>query len=187
MWTWLLLFLLLELLLFRLYCVLHRRGSLLSLVFNCHVLLLLWREKVACNHQDWENYGKEKKKKSPHPHRRGDRPPETVNPRPLIDLKREAAFSDWHLFNTTTVSRLLSRCLCQIRTSLCLSIMFGMLKHHLHPGIFLLFMWLCHLMEHQKVQGKPSASVFLLFGPFLSRNKLRRLSAWGRPSVERHI
>lgn len=33
-------------------------------------------------------------KKSPHPHRRGDRPPETVNPRPLIDLKREAAFSD---------------------------------------------------------------------------------------------
>lgn len=54
--------------------------------------------------------------------------------------------------------------------------MFGMLKHHLHPGIFLLFMWLCHLMEHQKVQGKPSASVFLLFGPFLSRNKLGGLS-----------
>lgn len=118
-----------------------------------------------------------RKKKSPHPHRRGDRPPETVNPRPLIDLKREAAFSDWHLFNTATVRRLLERCLCQIRTSLCLSIMFGMLKHHLHPGILLLFMWLCHLMEHQKVQGKPPASVFLLFGHFLSRDKLRRLSA----------
>lgn len=108
---------------------------------------------------DWKNFGK-KKKKSPHPHRRGDRPPQTVNPRPLSDLKREAAFSDWHLFNTATVRRLLLRCLCQIRTSLCLSIMFRMLKHHLHPGIFLLFMWLCHLMEHQKVQGKLSSSVF---------------------------
>lgn len=52
-----------------------------------------------------------------------------------------------------------------------------MLKHHLHPGILLLFMWLCHLMEHQKVQGKTSASVLLLFAPFLSRNKLGRLSA----------
>lgn len=36
---------------------------------------------------DWKNFGKEKKN-FPHPHRRGDRPPETVNPRPLIDLKR---------------------------------------------------------------------------------------------------
>lgn len=35
-----------------------------------------------------------------------------------------------------------------------------MLKHHIHPGFFLLFMWLCHLMEHQKVQGKPCSSVF---------------------------
>lgn len=114
---------------------------------------------------DWKNFGK-KKKKSPHPHRRGDRPPETVNPRPLIDLKREAAFSDWHLFNTATLSRLLLRCLCQIRSSLCLSIMFRMLKHHLHPGFFLLFIWLCHLMEHQKVQGKLSSSVFFYSSRF---------------------
>uniref|UniRef100_A0AAQ4RQY8 Follistatin n=1 Tax=Gasterosteus aculeatus aculeatus TaxID=481459 RepID=A0AAQ4RQY8_GASAC len=28
-----------------------------------------------------------------------------------------------------------------------------MLKHHLHPGFLLLFIWLCHLMEHQKVQA----------------------------------
>lgn len=39
--------------------------------------------------------------------------------------------------------------------------MFRMLKHHLHPGIFLFFIWLCHLMEHQKVQGKlPSSGLF---------------------------
>lgn len=66
------LLLLLQLLLFLLYCVLHRTGSLLSLVFNYHVLLLLWREKVACNHQDWENFSKEKKI-SPPPQKR--RPP----------------------------------------------------------------------------------------------------------------
>lgn len=166
--------------------LLYHTRSLLSLVFNCHIPLLLWREKVACNHRDWENFGKEEKK-SPHPYRRGDRPPETVNPRPLIDLKRDAAFSDWHLFNTATVRRLLLRCLCQIRTPLCRSIMFGMLKHHLHPGILLLFMWLCHLMEHQKVQGKPSASVFLLSSPFLSWHKLRLLSDSGRLSAERHV
>lgn len=131
---------------------------------------------------DWKNFGKKKKKKSPHPHRRGDRPPETVNPRPLIDLKREAAFSDWHLFNTATVRRLLLRCLCQIRSSLCLSIMFRMLKHHLHPGIFLLFMWLCHLMEHQKVQGKLSSPVFCYSFRFWKTSTAVSLKR--RPSVE---
>lgn len=129
---------------------------------------------------DWRNFGK-KKKKSPHPHRRGDRPPETVNPRPLIDLKREAAFSDWQLFNTATLSRLLLRCLCQIRSSLCLSIMFRMLKHHFHPGFFLLFIWLSHLMEHQKVQGKISSSIFLNYFRFV---KLRHAARHNmRPSV----
>lgn len=72
MWTGLLWVLLLPLLLFLLYVVLHRCGSLWRLVFNYHVLLLLWREKVACNHQDWENFGKEKKI-SPPPQKR--RPP----------------------------------------------------------------------------------------------------------------
>ncbi|KAK5598409.1 hypothetical protein CRENBAI_012053 [Crenichthys baileyi] len=32
--------------------------------------------------------------------------------------------------------------------------MIGMLQHHLHPGVFFFFfLWLCHLMEDQKVQA----------------------------------
>lgn len=135
---------------------------------NTHfrVLRRSQEEKVCVSPDwDWKNFGKKKKKKkkSPHPHRRGDRPPETVNPRPLIDLKREAAFSDWHLFNTATLSRLLLRSpVSNTCFTLPTSIMFGMLQHHLHPGVlFFFFLWLCHLMEDQKVQGK------LFLFPFL--------------------
>lgn len=42
-------------------CCFTSLWKLVKACFYNHVLLLLWREKVACNHQDWKNFGKEKK------------------------------------------------------------------------------------------------------------------------------
>ncbi|XP_023124923.1 follistatin-A isoform X1 [Amphiprion ocellaris] len=72
--------------------------------------------------------------------------------------------------------------------------MFGMLKHHLHPGIFLLFLWLCHLMEHQKVQagncwlqqGK-NGRCQVLYMPGMSREECCRSGRLGTSWTEEDV
>ncbi|XP_038560536.1 follistatin-A isoform X2 [Micropterus salmoides] len=72
--------------------------------------------------------------------------------------------------------------------------MFRMLKHHLHPGIFLFFIWLCHLMEHQKVQagncwlqqGK-NGRCQVLYMPGMSREECCRSGRLGTSWTEEDV
>ncbi|CAG08591.1 unnamed protein product [Tetraodon nigroviridis] len=72
--------------------------------------------------------------------------------------------------------------------------MFGMLKHHLHPGVLLFFVWLCHLMEHQKVQagncwlqqGK-NGRCQVLYMPGMSREECCRSGRLGTSWTEEDV
>jgi len=108
---------------------------------------------------DWKNLGGGGKSFSPPPQRGRPPTPQTVGPRPLIHLKRggtlRAAFIQHCLSKKITFALLVSILFLSLN-------MLRMLKRqHLHPGMILLLLWLCYLIEDQKVQGECTFSIFV--------------------------
>lgn len=119
---------------------------------------------------NWKNFGKKKKKFSPPPQKR--RPPtRDTLPQTPYRFKKRGCILRLTLIqhcHRKKITFALARVKHELHFAI-ISIMSRMLKHHIHPGFFLLFVWLCHLMEHQKVQGKPpSSSICCYFVRFLS-------------------
>lgn len=136
-----------------------------------------WKqEKVVSPDWDWKNFGEEEKKKTSN-----ISPPLKKRSPPTRDSQLETPYR-FKKRGCILRRTLIQQChlkqitfalpVRQIGASLCLSVMFGMLRRHLHPGIFFFLLWLCHLLEHQKVQGKLCSCVSF----FNSLNKRKNVA-----------